>query len=39
MERPWFAHYEAGVPRTVTYPEQTLSQLLDASVSPRASIK
>ncbi len=32
MERPWFAHYEAGVPRTVSYPEQTLSQLLDASV-------
>jgi long-chain acyl-CoA synthetase len=32
MERPWFAHYEAGVPRTVTYPEQTLSQLLDASI-------
>ncbi len=29
VERPWLAHYSAGVPRTVAVPDQPLSWLLD----------
>jgi len=29
MERPWFAHYEPGVPRTLTYPEVPLYRFLE----------
>jgi long-chain acyl-CoA synthetase len=28
MEKPWLAHYEKGVPHTLSYPNQTLNDLL-----------
>jgi long-chain acyl-CoA synthetase len=28
MEKPWLAHYEKGVPHTLSYPSQTLNDLL-----------
>jgi long-chain acyl-CoA synthetase len=37
-ERPWFAHYDAGVPRTLVYPAVPLQQFLTdtAAKYPRA---
>ena len=31
MDRPWYAHYDPGVPREVDYPEKPLHHLLEAS--------
>ena len=31
MEKPWFSSYEKGVPTTLTYPDLTLSDLLQNS--------
>lgn len=31
MEKPWLAHYEKGVPHTLSYPNQTLSDLLQTA--------
>ncbi len=28
MTKPWFAHYDPGVPHTLTYPDSTLGELL-----------
>ncbi|MDO9065826.1 MAG: AMP-binding protein, partial [Chloroflexota bacterium] len=32
MEKPWFKFYEPGVPRTISYPDVPLYQLLEDSV-------
>jgi long-chain acyl-CoA synthetase len=32
MEKPWLAHYEEQVPKTVTIPDQTISEIFDAAV-------
>jgi len=32
MEKPWLAHYEEQVPKTVTIPEQTIPDIFDAAV-------
>ncbi len=31
LDRPWFAHYEAGVPRTLEYPDAPLHRFLSES--------
>ncbi len=31
MEQPWLSSYEKGVPRSLTYPNQTLSELLQTA--------
>jgi long-chain acyl-CoA synthetase len=33
MERPWFEHYDDGVPRTLTYPDKTVADLLRDSAA------
>ena len=32
MEKPWLAHYEQGVPPTLSYPDQTLGDMLATTV-------
>jgi long-chain acyl-CoA synthetase len=35
MDRPWFRFYEQGVPRTLSYPEWTLPEVLDRTAAER----
>jgi long-chain acyl-CoA synthetase len=32
MEKPWLAHYETQVPKTVAIPDQTVAEVFDAAV-------
>ena len=36
MEKPWLAHYEAQVPKTVDIPNQTIADIFDAAVTRSA---
>jgi len=33
MDRPWYAHYDADVPRSIHYPDLTLPQLFERTAA------